>query len=196
MRQRHQSPGGGGKFFAAKLWWYNGVMTEKKEPTWLKLPSKASTKARAWWRFYWGEAKGNSVEAAKLAGFGAPATDGNRLKTKYRQLIAQQEDLLDEVALFTPKDIMKRLAELAENADRAADRIRALELLGKYAGLEKVDIRLDKKDVLEAAKANVDAALKIISAQADAKLLSPLDLPEPDSDKKSYVNLQDGSKPN
>jgi hypothetical protein len=169
-------------------------MEEKREAKWLKLPSKASTKARAWWRFYWGEAKGNSVEAARLAGFGAPDTDGNRLKTKYRQLIEQQENELDNASLLKPVDIMKGLAELAYNADRASDRIRAFELLGKYAGLEKVDIRIDKKDVLEAAKANVDAALKIIAAQQDAKLLQDNEIASQLPDNICYVNLDKPEK--
>jgi hypothetical protein len=167
------------------------AQTAKKAIHWIKLPSKASTKARAWWRAYWGEAKGNSVEAARIAGFGAPETDGNRLKTKYRQLIAQQEDILDEAAMLSPKEIMKGLADLAENASRESDRIRAYELLGKYAGLEKIDVKIDKKDLLEATKANVEAALKVFGEQTSAKLLSPSELEVPASDKKSYVNLKE-----
>ena len=160
---RHPSPGAGRKFFRG---WirrveYNGLMAK----------TRISLKQRKFLNAYFAEAEGNASEAARIAGYTHPGVNGSRLKAKLAQEITAKEVELDNAGIMSAKDVIKRLANEAESAELPRDRIRALEILAKTNGLEKVDIHIDRSELVKAVRENL-AAVATQAAENPAKLLT------------------------
>ncbi len=118
----------------------------------------------------------NCSEAYKNAGFKENATNGYRLKnneeiqarideimTKNEERFGRIETQAINAAAIDKAWVMKRMVREAENAERASERVRALELVGKELNMfVNRSISLD----ISADFANLDNAEAILAAVA------------------------------
>lgn len=114
------------------------------------MPSvRLTNRRRAFLSAYFGEAKRNVVEAARMAGFSFPEISAYRLKRELRQVIEQQEVELSEKAQMPPREVVERLSTIARETSHK-DHVRALELLAKIHGLltDKIDVKVERKVLL------------------------------------------------
>ena len=94
---------------------------------------------------YLGAAKGNATEAARIAGYKQPHSQGPRLLENV-EICSRVRAKIDTVGMSS-EEVLNELAEVARipaNQDPKAvqNKVRALELLGKYHKLfvEQVDV--------------------------------------------------------
>ena len=101
-----------------------------------------TTKQRLFIEAYIGKANGNATEAARIAGYSGNdnvlGVTGLRLLRNHK-IATLVEERIDK-AVMTADEVLKELAELAKmkwntKGFRASDKIKALELVGKYHSL-------------------------------------------------------------
>jgi hypothetical protein len=122
---------------------------------------KLTAKQQLFCEFYLGAANGNATEAARLAGYkGSDETlraiaSQNLTKLNISELCRER---INEVALSADK-VLSELSEIALSKDEATrDRLKSLELLGKYHKLfsERLDLNVQVNDWrIEAARYGV-----------------------------------------
>jgi len=118
-----------------------------------------TTKQALFVEAYCGVARGNASEAARIAGYAEKscAMIGSTNLRKPKIAAAIDARMSEVESALSADEILTELSYLARYAERDSDKIRCLELLGKYRALwiERVDVRsveyvVDMPEVSEA----------------------------------------------
>lgn len=121
---------------------------------------KLTPKRRAFVEAYTGEARGNALEAARMAGYKAPHPEGARLLQNATVAAAIREATVqvrqEAIATREERQTMLTRVMLGIELDRGdepamRDRLRALELLGKMQGdfIERVEANVTTRRLPE-----------------------------------------------
>ena len=99
-------------------------------------------------KFYFGEARGDATEAARLMGLRWPHGCGKRYKERLWGIIQEHEQALFERTTLGIEEAQALLAEIARSKTHK-DQLKALELVLRIHGLldVKLDIKLDAKSL-------------------------------------------------
>jgi phage terminase small subunit len=128
---------------------------------------------------------GNQLQAAIAAGYAPGSADvqGSRLMKRPGVVAEVQrlEALRDAEEKIDRMYVLKGLYDMAEEADKDSDKIRALELLGKSLGMfvDQVETHTthDVSELQEFSLEQLRATYQELSAKNGAKVLNPAEEP-------------------
>lgn len=132
---------------------------------------KLKPRQRAWLEHYL-DGK-NATEAARLAGYEAPNTDGPRLKRNLKQVIEQVILTREAAKIVQAREVMVLLSELARDK-KHKDQLQAIKLLAEIHGL------LDKRITIIEDRVNLvrelEKVLRNLAPVLDISPTSPMAL--------------------
>jgi hypothetical protein len=147
---------------------------------------RMTAKAKALLAAYGGEARLNLTEAARIAGYSSPATQGWSLRRKWPEEFARVEDEFRRRLAISDEELDEIISSLARNP-KHKDHFKAVELVCRLKGKlsEKVHITLDRPtlnrqlDELVALMVSSRAATVEVNQIAAGDALPPTALPKP-----------------
>lgn len=145
---------------------------------------RMTAKAKALLAAYGGVARLNLTEAARIAGYSAPATQGWNLRRKWPEEFARVEDEFKRRLAISDEELDEIISNLARNP-KHKDHYKAVELVCRLKGKlsEKVQITLDRPtlnrqlDELVALMVSSRAAVQGVAQIAAGDALPVVDKP-------------------
>lgn len=99
---------------------------------------------------YLGEASRNATEAARIAGYGTPESQGSSLKKRLKLFIKEREQEISIASQLSQKETLEIISEIARDKGHK-DRLKAAELMAKIHGVlsEKVTLEVNRSQIQE-----------------------------------------------
>lgn len=134
----------------------------------MKVEKRLPEKRRRFVEAYLGEAKGNSTEAARIAGYKHPNVEGSRLLAQASVRAAVDERMAADPMVKTREQILRWWSDMMNSGEEARDRIKASELLAKAHGMfvQKVEHSGPNGNPIEVAAAQADGVRDLLSNEA------------------------------
>jgi phage terminase small subunit len=108
---------------------------------------------------YFGIAKLNATEAARIAGFRHPRVAGTWQVNQLREVIDSRMVELRNARIMSADEVLEHLASIGRDVQHK-DRVKALELMARINGLvsDKLSVSIDHRQI----KADLDAEFHVI----------------------------------
>lgn len=143
---------------------------------------RVTPRAKAFIDAYLGPARLNAAEAARMAGYSHPSSQGASVRKRLAHIIDAEELKLAAKTKLSVAEAESILCEIARDQHHK-DRLKAVELVLKVHGqlADKLNITLDKNQLVK----ELELALASLARQ-EIKSLPMLPIPTQASDNKPY----------